>query len=182
MTPVHNKAGRGRGGQIADLLLWADQPWGHSCGVDPSAPILMDLNVGLPVSSLGIARAVKQVQDLLVIELQDKYTHSVTFRGQRSKGQSPHVWPREARRPHKLMDKEMINNDNVIHNITARLQLKTEWKKRKKRMGLFPASLTWGSDTEGLDKINSGFKTINQTANKDKQCTKCTKEFWKGRD
>ena len=47
-----------------------DQPGGDSGGVDAAAGVLVDLDVGLPAAAVQVLGAVKQVQYVLVVQLQ----------------------------------------------------------------------------------------------------------------
>lgn len=53
----------------AHLLLGADQAGRDACGVDAAVGVLVDLDVGPAVAGVRVTGAVKQVQDLLVVEL-----------------------------------------------------------------------------------------------------------------
>lgn len=51
------------------LILRADEARRDPRGVDAPAGILMDFDVGFAVACIRVAGTVKQVQDLLIVEL-----------------------------------------------------------------------------------------------------------------
>lgn len=53
----------------AHLLLGGDEAGSDACGVDATIPILVDLDVGPAVAGVRVTGAIKQVEDLLVVEL-----------------------------------------------------------------------------------------------------------------
>lgn len=57
------------GPQAAHLLLGVDEAGGDSGSVDAPAGVLVDLDIGLTVPGVRVPCAVKQVQDLLIVEL-----------------------------------------------------------------------------------------------------------------
>lgn len=53
----------------AHLLLGVDEAGRDACGIDAAIGILVDLDVGPAVASVRVTSAIKQVEDLLVVEL-----------------------------------------------------------------------------------------------------------------